>query len=81
MQREGGSHSLILSLKNQQISQWKEMDWEGVGKYGELEVDIQRAFSVIPTIAIKWNRWKWTFAVTVLFQQTGKFFQRQPFPF
>ena len=49
-------HSFILSLKNQQISFWKEMDWglgRGLGKYGQMEVDIQRAeltASVFPTI-------------------------------
>ena len=55
------------------------MDGDGVGKYVEMEVDIQRAFSVFPTIAIKWSRGKWTFTVTVFFQQTGKFFLQQPF--
>ena len=43
-------HSFILSQKNQQISCWKEMDWGGVWQIGGVvEVDIQRAVSVIPT--------------------------------
>ena len=42
--------SFILSQKNQQISCWKEMDWGGVWQIGGVvEVDIQRAVSVIPT--------------------------------
>ena len=42
--------SFILSQKNQQISCWKEMDWGGVWQIrGVVEVDIQRAVSVIPT--------------------------------
>ena len=53
------------------------MDWgRGWQILRDGKVDIQRAFSVISTIAIKW---KWTFTVRVLFQQLGKFFRRRPF--